>query len=121
MTPAAAPHWPPELPHHLALPPTHVFHNLEASAARHPDKPFIVFYGSVLTYGQALREAERLAGHLQQRCGVRDGDRVLLCLQNSPQWALAFYAILRANAVVVPVNPMNRVEELRHCIADSGA
>ncbi|QIM53267.1 long-chain fatty acid--CoA ligase [Hydrogenophaga crocea] len=121
MTPAAAPHWPPELPHHLALPPTHVFHNLEASAARHPDKPFIVFYGSVLTYGQALREAERLAGHLQQRCGVRAGDRVLLCLQNSPQWALAFYAILRANAVVVPVNPMNRVEELRHCIADSGA
>jgi len=121
MTPATAAHWPPELPHHLVLPPTHVFHNLEASAARHPDKPFIVFYDAVLTYGAALREAEALAGHLQHRCGVRPGDRVLLCLQNSPQWALAFYAILRANAVVVPVNPMNRVEELRHCVADSGA
>ena len=114
-------HWPPGLPRHLTLPQTHVFHNLEVSARRYSDKPFIVYYDSVLTYGQALREAEQLAGHLQQACGVKPGDRVLLCLQNSPQWALAFHAILRANAVVVPVNPMNRVEELRHCIEDSGA
>ncbi len=114
-------HWPPGLPRHLALPPTHVFHNLEASAARHPDKPFIVFYDTPLSYAQFLREAELVAGHLQHACGVRAGDRVLLCMQNSPQWALAFYGILRANAVVVPVNPMNRAEELRHCIDDSGA
>ena len=42
-------------------------------------------------------------------------------MQNSPQWILACYGILRANAVVVPVNPMNRTEELRHCARDSGA
>ena len=35
--------------------------------------------------------------------------------------SLAYYAILRADAVVVPVNPMNRSEELRHYVADSGA
>jgi fatty-acyl-CoA synthase len=45
---------------------------------------------------------------------------VLLYMQNSPQWALAFYAILRAGAVVVPVNPMNRTDELRHYIDDTG-
>ena len=121
MSPPQSAHWPPGLPRHLTLPQTHVFHNLEVSARRYPDKPFIVYYDTVLTYAQALCEAEHLAGHLQQVCGVEPGDRVLLCMQNSPQWALAFYAILRASAVVVPVNPMNRVEELRHCIEDSGA
>ena len=52
---------------------------------------------------------------------VRAGDRVLLYMQNSPQWIVAFYAILRADAVVVPVNPMNRTDEMRHYVSDSGA
>jgi fatty-acyl-CoA synthase len=121
MTPSLSAHWPPGLPRHLTLPQTHVFHNLEVSARRYPDKPFIVFYDTPLTYADFLREAEHIAGYLQQVCGVKPGDRVLLCMQNSPQWALAFYGILRANAVAVPVNPMNRVEELRHCLTDSGA
>ncbi|MBL0919156.1 MAG: long-chain fatty acid--CoA ligase [Hydrogenophaga sp.] len=121
MSTPPADHWPPGLPRHLALPATNLYANLMASVARHPDKAFTVFYDTPLSYAGFQREAEQLAGHLQQVGGVQAGDRVLLCLQNSPQWALAFYAILRANAVVVPVNPMNRVEELRHCVDDSGA
>ncbi len=54
-------------------------------------------------------------------CGVKRGDRVLLFMQNSPQFMIAFYAILRADAMVVPVNPMNLTEELRHYVADSDA
>ena len=49
------------------------------------------------------------------------GDRVLLYAQNCPQYVIAYYAILRADAVVVPVNPMNRTEELRHYVEDSDA
>ena len=109
------------MPLHLSPPQTHLFFNVEVSAARYPDKPFIVFYDTLISFAEFKRDTERIAGFLQQECGVRAGDRVLLFMQNSPQWVLAFYAILRANAVVVPVNPMNRAEELRHCIADSGA
>jgi fatty-acyl-CoA synthase len=98
-----------------------VFHNAEVSAARYPDKPFIVFYDTPISFRRFLAEAERIAGFLQHDCGVQAGDRVLLYMQNSPQWILAFYGILRANAVVVPVNPMNRTEELRHYVRDSGA
>ncbi|MEH3087454.1 MAG: long-chain fatty acid--CoA ligase [Xylophilus ampelinus] len=116
-----APHWPPGLPRHLTLPATNLFHNAEVSAARYPDKPFIVFYDTAITFAEFRREAERIAGYLQRDCGVRAGDRVLLYMQNSPQWALAYYGILRADAVVVPVNPMNRTEELRHYVEDSGA
>jgi fatty-acyl-CoA synthase len=114
-------HWPPGLPQHLTLPQTNLFYNAEVSAQRYPDKPFIVFYDTPVTFAEFLDEAERIAGYLQHECGVKAGDRVLLYLQNSPQWVLAYYGILRANAVVVPVNPMNMTDELRHYVEDSGA
>src|SRR2546427_7137999 len=114
-------HWPPGLPHSLGVPRTSVYANLEASAARHPGKTAIDFYGTKITYAELKREADRLAGFLQQRCGVRRGDRVLMYLQNSPQFVIAYYAIVRADAVVVPVNPMNRTEELRHYVEDARA
>lgn len=114
-------HWPPGLPKHLTLPETNLFHNAEVSAQRFPNKPFIVFYDTPVTFSEFKDEAERIAGYLQQVCGVKAGDRVLLYMQNSPQWVLAFYGILRANAVVVPVNPMNMTEELKHYVQDTGA
>ena len=114
-------HWPPGLSRHLTLPQTNLFHNAEVSAARFPDKPFLVFYDTLVTFRQFQQQAEHIAGFLQQVCGVKAGDRVLLYMQNSPQWILAFYGILRANAVVVPVNPMNLTDELRHYVHDSGA
>jgi len=114
-------HWPVGLPHHLTLPQTSLWYNVEVSATRYPDKPFIIYYDSPLTYAGFRDECERLAGWLQQECGVKAGDRVLLYMQNSPQWVVAYYGILRANAVVVPINPMNRTEELRHYVQDSGA
>ncbi len=46
---------------------------------------------------------------------------MLLDLQNSPQFILAYYAILRADAVVIPVSPMNVTEELHHYLLDGGA
>lgn len=114
-------HWPPGLPRHLTLPDTSLCYNLEVSATRFPNKPFVIFYDTVLSFGEFRREADRIAGYLQRDCGVQAGDRVLLYMQNSPQWILAYYGILRANAVVVPVNPMNMTEELRHYVQDSGA
>ena len=48
----------------------------------------------------------------------KKGDRVILDMQNCPQLVIAHFAILRANAVVVPVNPMNRAEEFKHFITD---
>jgi len=105
----------------LELPRETVYRNLENSAARHPQRAAIDFYGSRLSYAELRRQVDALAGHLQRRCGVARGERVLLYAQNSPQYVIAYYAILRADAVVVPVNPMNRTEELRHYVEDSDA
>src|SRR6266850_7823922 len=114
-------HWPPGQPRTLELPRETVYANLAASAARHPERAAIDYYGRRIAYRELKREVDALAGFLQQRCGVVRGERVLLYLQNSPQFVIGYYAAMRADAVVVPVNPMNRSDELRHYVADCGA
>jgi fatty-acyl-CoA synthase len=115
------PHWPPGQPKTVELPRHTVYGNLEANAAKDPQRIAIDYYGRRLTYGELKRQVDAIAGYLQQRCGVKRGDRVLLDVQNSPQFIIAYYAILRADAAVVPVNPMNRTDELRHYVEDSDA
>ena len=112
--------WPKRLPRSIKAPATSLWHNLAVSALRFPDKPALVFFNSVLTYREVMQQAEQLAASLA-RMGVKKGDRVVLNLQNCPQGVIAHFAILRANAVVVPVNPMNRAEELKHYILDPDA
>ena len=114
-------YWPPGLPHDMALPETSLYGNLAATANRYPEKTAVTYYDTPLSYARFRQEVDALAGFLQQRAGVKRGERVLLFMQNSPQFMIAFYAILRADAMVVPVNPMNLTEELRHYVSDSDA
>ncbi|HEX7114202.1 MAG TPA: long-chain fatty acid--CoA ligase [Steroidobacter sp.] len=113
--------WPKGLPHELTIPATNVYYNLEVSATRYPDKPFLIFYDTPLTFRELEDQVERLAGFLEKECHVARGDRVLLVMQNSPQFIISYYAILRANAIVVPINPMCVSTELEHYVQDSGA
>ena len=113
--------WPANAAHDLVAPATNLFYNAEVSARRYPDKPFIVFYDTALTFAEFFDQAERLAGFLEGRCAVRKGDRVLLLMQNSPQFVIGYYGILRANAVVVPLNPMNLTQEILRYANDAGA
>jgi fatty-acyl-CoA synthase len=112
--------WPKRLPHALTPPATSLWDNLEISARRYPGKAALVFFGRIFSYRELRDLAERLAAQLHA-LGVRKGDRVMLDMQNCPQLVIAHFAILRANAVVVPVNPMNRAEELKHYIEDPDA
>ena len=112
--------WPKRLPRSLVLPETSLWFNLEVSARRYPDKPGYVFFGQPLTFAALKAQAEALAGWLQ-RHGVAKGDRVVVFMQNCPQFVVAVHAVLRADAVVVPVNPMNKADEFGHYITDPGA
>lgn len=112
--------WPARLPHSISIPATSVWENLAVNAKRYPDKPALVFLGRTTTYVQLCTGTERMAAYLHG-LGVKQGERVILLMQNTSQLVLAHYAILRANAVVVPVNPMNTAQELKHYITDSGA
>ncbi|RZL06489.1 MAG: long-chain fatty acid--CoA ligase, partial [Rubrivivax sp.] len=112
--------WPQRLPRAITLPATPLWDGLSVNARRYPDKPALVFMGRDTSYAELWRQVERLAAWLGS-IGVAAGDRVLLDMQNCPQLVVAHFAILRADAVVVPVNPMNREAELGHYITDPGA
>ena len=109
--------WPRRLPESISVPETSLWDNLAVNARRYPDKSALVFFGTRVSYRQLAEGAERLSAQLSA-LGVQRGHRVVLCMQNCPQLVMAHFAILRANAVVVPVNPMNRADEFEHYIVD---
>lgn len=109
--------WPARLPLRMNPPATPLWANLAISAWRYPEKTALVFMGKRWTYRELMAASEQMAGHLA-RLGVRKGDRVLLDMQNCPQLVITHFAILRLDAVVVPVNPMNKAHELQHYITD---
>ena len=116
-----SPFWPKGLPATLQVPETTLVANLEIAARRYPRKVAYSVYGHRTTFGELWRDAQRLAAWLQQRCGVRRGDRVILSAQSSTQFVTAYHAIQRADAIVVPINPMNLSEEFKHVAQDCGA
>ena len=91
------------------------------AADEHSAKPALVdnATGLVLTYGQLLERVRRGAAGLAA-LGVRKGDVVALSAPNSPDFAVAFHAIIRLGAVVTPVNPANTSHEIAHQLDDSG-
>ncbi|EZP76956.1 long-chain-fatty-acid--CoA ligase [Parageobacillus genomosp. 1] len=112
------PYWPKRLSKTLTVPETTIVDHLETTAKRYPQKTAIHYYGSSYSYKQLWEQVNALAGYLQQKLSVQPGDRVLLYMQNSPQFIISYYAILRAEAIVVPINPMNTTEELSFYVKD---
>jgi fatty-acyl-CoA synthase len=121
MSPSSTPFWPKGVPRTLSLPQVPLTHYVQVAAERYPNKPALIFCGSTLSYAALHARVEALAGYLVQRLGVQRGDRVLLMSQNCPQYVVAYYGIMRAGAVVVPVNAMCTQSEIRYYLQDSGA
>ncbi|HMK66784.1 MAG TPA: AMP-binding protein [Thermodesulfobacteriota bacterium] len=88
-------------------------------AALTPEKIAISFYGRDITYAVLNETIDRLAWGLVD-LGVTPGDRVGLQMENCPQFVMAYFAIQRSGAVVVPVNPMFKQAELEYEINDGG-
>ena len=93
---------------------------LACSAARFPDKVALVSGTVRLTYRQLDEQTAVVAAALQAR-GICPGDVVSIYGQNSWQWIVAYHGILRAGAVVNPVNVMLTVPELVHVLTDCGS
>jgi long-chain acyl-CoA synthetase len=93
---------------------------LSTTAERKPSKPALVFGETVLTYSELESRARRVAGALRE-CGIASGDRVSIYSQNRWEWIVAYHGILRAGAVVNPINVMLTPEEVAFVLNDCGA
>ncbi|TRO48408.1 long-chain fatty acid--CoA ligase [Candidatus Bathyarchaeota archaeon] len=103
--------YPGGVPYGIKYPEIPLYAFLENSARKFPNRTAMVFLGNRIKYSRAWGEARGLAAALR-RLGVEKGDRVGLLLPNVPQFVVAYYGILAAGGTVVPVNPLNSVEEI---------
>jgi long-chain acyl-CoA synthetase len=93
---------------------------LTETAHAAPDKPVAVFDGGQLRYGELDRASDRVAANLAA-AGIMPGDRIALQLPNIPQFLISYFGILKAGAVVVPLNVLLRAPEIAYHLEDSGA
>jgi long-chain acyl-CoA synthetase len=93
---------------------------LSETAHASPDRPVATFDGGRLGYAELDQASGLLAANLAA-AGIEPGDRVALQLPNIPQFLISYFGILKAGAVVVPLNVLLRAPEVAYHLADSGA
>jgi len=92
---------------------------IEQVVAHEPDRPFLATTtGRYLSYGDLERESRRLAATLSA-LGVRQGDRVAMQVDKSPDAILLYVACLRMGAVLLPLNTAYTAKELEYFLADA--
>jgi long-chain acyl-CoA synthetase len=93
---------------------------LETGASSRPQHTAVIADGRRLSYGQLNEAANRCASGLA-RLGVRPGDKVALMLPNVPEFAIAYFGVLKAGGCVVPLNTLFKAAEIAYELDDSDA
>jgi long-chain acyl-CoA synthetase len=93
---------------------------LEDSASHYPGRTAVVLGDTRLTYAQVDAAARQVAALLAER-GIRPGDKVALSCPNLPYFPVVYYGILKAGAVVVPLNVLLKGREIAYHLSDSEA
>ncbi len=112
--------YPDGVPHDLEITSDTALNDFRHSAVGRPKAAAVYYFDHVITYGEMGQLSDNLAAAFQA-FGVNKGDRILLDLQNVPQFLVSTYAAWKVGAIVVPVNPMYKESELTYFCQDSGA
>jgi long-chain acyl-CoA synthetase len=109
----------PGVKKHIDYPSVPLFHLLEESARNYPNRPCTVFRGGKISYAEMDDLTDRLAAALASM-GVKKGDPVGIFMPNTPQFVMAYYAILKAGGIVVATNFLYTPREIEHQLNDAG-
>ncbi|MHA1976662.1 MAG: long-chain-fatty-acid--CoA ligase [Candidatus Hodarchaeales archaeon] len=113
--------WPEEIPRTVDLPEDFAIYKfLEESAISSPDNVATIFFDKKIKYGELWDRVLRFA-HSLTKLGIQKGDRIGIYLPNCPQFIIAFFAINRLGATIVPFNTQYVAHELEYQLNDSGA
>src|SRR5512140_2624616 len=92
---------------------------LQESARKYPDRACTIFKGAAISFKEMDALTDHLAAALVDM-GVKKGDRVGIFMPNTPQFVIAYFAILKAGAVVVAINPLYTPPEIAEQASDAG-
>ena len=96
--------------------PRQILSTTLANAARdRPTQEAFVITGRRLTYAELWKSVQQVAAALHAT-GVRRGDHVAVCMGNSIEWVVFFYAAATLGAVTVPVNTRFKADEFEYCL-----
>src|SRR5271170_5158774 len=87
-------------------------------AEKHTQKTAIFYGEQEISYAELQSQSLKVAGHLQNKLGVKPGDRVGLWLKNCPEFVTCVFGILQISAVVVPVNNFLKPAEVAYILND---
>ncbi|MDP2920534.1 MAG: AMP-binding protein [Dehalococcoidia bacterium] len=104
----------------VPIPEKSVVEMFDESTDKWKDKTALVFYGRKISYKELRDQTDRLATALAD-LGVKKGERVALLLLNSPQFIIAYFAALKAGAIITAISPVYVSPEIKHHLEDSGA
>lgn len=93
----------------------------ESTITRYADQTAFINMGEVMTFRKLEERSRAFAAYLQNRLGLKKGDRVALMMPNLLQYPVALFGVLRAGMVAVNVNPLYTPRELEYQLKDSGA
>jgi long-chain acyl-CoA synthetase len=93
---------------------------VRSAAQRRGESPAFLHRGTRMTWAQVDAAVDAAAAGLLS-LGLQRGDRVGVHLPNTPDFPVAYFGVLRAGLVAVPLNPGYTREELRHALGDSAA
>lgn len=111
--------WPKGVPKNLSYPEVPIFQILRSAAMQWPWRNAIIFGGMEITYQELDNLSDRFAAALAS-LGVKKGDRVGIHLPNCPQFAIAYYGLLKTGAVFVPMSPLLAEREIEFQLNDAG-
>ncbi|MBL7204639.1 MAG: AMP-binding protein [Desulfobacteraceae bacterium] len=112
--------YPEWAPHELEITRATAIGDFQKSATLNPEATAVYYFDQPISYGEIDRLSDNLAAAFED-LGLGKGDRIVIDLQNVPQFPIATYAAWRVGAIVVPLNPMYKEKELTYFCQDSGA
>jgi long-chain acyl-CoA synthetase len=112
--------YPEWVPHDLEIGNDTAIGDFVTSVDQNPDSPAVHYFDHTISYGEIDRLSNSFAAALEN-LGVVKGDRVILVLQNVPQFLISTYAAWKIGAIVVPLNPMYKENELSYFCENSKA
>lgn len=92
---------------------------LEDSVANFQDKDALFYLGKWHTYREINERSNALA-HLLIKLGAKKADRVAILMENSPEYAITYYAILKAGGITVAINTENHASDVQYIIRECG-
>lgn len=102
-----------DLPSHLVYPDCSLYEQMESAAKKYPYHFAIEYYGKNITYKKFNEKVETCAKALK-KIGVDKGDKVTICMPNTPEAIMLFYAINMVGAIASMIHPLSSENEIEY-------